>query len=106
MFADAAPTLLPSDLPTVLDLVTKAGAGGVLVFVVWLFYTERIMPRSTVDKLLGQRDAEVQRAWRERDEAVGIAQAQAKATEDLVEIDRQVLDAIRRMEPVQIARRR
>lgn len=45
------------DLSALLDVFSKAGPAGVLLFIVWAFYSEKLVSATTHQRVLKERDA-------------------------------------------------
>lgn len=45
------------DLSALIDVFSKAGPAGVLLFIVWAFYSEKLVSGSTHQRVLKERDS-------------------------------------------------
>lgn len=67
------------DLSPIAGILSAFGWGGIVVLAVWLIFTGRLIPRSTVDKVLQQAGEEAAR-WRQAYENSEAARALDRQT--------------------------
>lgn len=76
--------------------IVQGGAVAVLLAVLWLVYTGRLVPRSTLEDVRKDRDERIAQAFRDRDERVAEAERDADRSWKLYEKECNSHDATRR----------